>query len=88
MDRLDWVRILPPWLFPLAATAVGLILGSFANVCIHRLPRGQSVVWARSECPRCGAGVRASHSLPSLGLQLYFDLEYSILKAVWPSRAR
>lgn len=64
MDRLDWVRILPPWLFPLAATAVGLILGSFANVCIHRLPRGLSVVWARSECPRCGARVRAWDNLP------------------------
>jgi len=64
MDRFDWVRILPPWLFPLAATAVGLILGSFANVCIHRLPRGHSVVWARSECPRCGARVRAWDNIP------------------------
>lgn len=64
MDRFDWVRILPPWLYPLLATAVGLILGSFANVCIHRLPRGLSVVWARSECPRCGARVRAWDNIP------------------------
>jgi len=33
--------------------AVGLVLGSFLNVCIYRLPVGQSVVTPRSRCPRC-----------------------------------
>jgi len=44
--------------------AVGLVFGSFLNVCIHRLPLGQSVVAPGSRCPRCGAPVRAWHNVP------------------------
>jgi leader peptidase (prepilin peptidase)/N-methyltransferase len=33
--------------------ACGLIVGSFLNVCIHRLPRRESVVWPASHCTSC-----------------------------------
>ena len=47
---------MPPFPEPfasLAALAVGLVMGSFLNVCIHRLPLGESVVTPRSRCPGC-----------------------------------
>lgn len=47
-----------------AALAFGLIVGSFANVAIHRLPRERSVVAPRSQCPGCGAPIRAWDNIP------------------------
>ncbi len=44
----------------------GLCIGSFLNVCIARLPDGQSVVRPRSRCPRCGAGIRWFDNIPVL----------------------
>jgi len=63
--------VLPePALFPWVALAFGLVVGSFANVCVHRLPRGQSVVWPASSCPLCGSPIRPWHNLPLLGFAL------------------
>ncbi len=52
---------------PIAAAVAllfGLIVGSFANVVIHRLPLGQSIVFPASRCPKCGTGIRPWHNLP------------------------
>ncbi len=46
--------------------ALGLIFGSFANVCIHRIPEGRSVVWPGSACPACGAAIRWYDNIPVL----------------------
>jgi leader peptidase (prepilin peptidase)/N-methyltransferase len=43
---------------------VGTLVGSFANVCIHRLPRSQSVVRPRSRCPACGAPIAFYDNVP------------------------
>ena len=46
------------------ALIVGAMFGSFLNVCIHRLPLGESVVAPRSRCPRCGTSIRAWQNVP------------------------
>jgi leader peptidase (prepilin peptidase)/N-methyltransferase len=54
---------------PLATIFVvllGLVLGSFLNVCIHRLPRGQSIVRPGSHCPGCRAPIRWYQNVPLL----------------------
>jgi leader peptidase (prepilin peptidase)/N-methyltransferase len=42
----------------------GLMVGSFLNVCIARLPRGESIVRPRSRCPRCQAPIRWFDNVP------------------------
>jgi len=44
----------------------GLAVGSFATAVAHRVPRGISVAFARSECPACGARIAAYDNLPVL----------------------
>ena len=44
--------------------AAGLVVGSFLNVCIHRLPRGESVVRPGSRCPSCGTAIRWYQNVP------------------------
>ncbi len=57
--------IVPPReLFVLYAALVGLIVGSYLNVVIYRLPRRISTVRPRSRCPACGAPIRARDNLP------------------------
>jgi leader peptidase (prepilin peptidase) / N-methyltransferase len=43
---------------------VGAVVGSFLNVVIHRLPRGESVVKPRSRCPECGAQIAGYDNVP------------------------
>lgn len=45
---------------------LGLLIGSFLNVVIWRVPRGQSVVTPPSACPGCGARIRARDNVPVL----------------------
>jgi leader peptidase (prepilin peptidase) / N-methyltransferase len=52
----------------IAAVALfGLAVGSFLNVVIHRVPRGESLVRPGSHCPSCDQPVRARHNLPIVG---------------------
>lgn len=54
----------------LGAFALGACLGSFANVCIDRLPRGLSPVRPRSSCETCGHPIRPVHLIPLVGYLL------------------
>ncbi len=43
---------------------LGAIMGSFLNVCIHRMPKSESVVWPRSHCPKCKKRIPAYDNIP------------------------
>jgi len=49
------------WLF-----FVGASFGSFLNVVVYRLPRGETL-WGTSRCPQCGHAIRLWHNVPVLG---------------------
>jgi leader peptidase (prepilin peptidase) / N-methyltransferase len=66
IHELDLRPVLPPWIFDLLALIIGLAVGSFANVCIYRIPEGQSVVRPPSRCPACGTLIRAFDNVPVL----------------------
>ena len=43
---------------------LGIVLGSFANVCIHRLPKNKQVIIGRSFCPKCKKKINWYDNLP------------------------
>jgi len=52
------------------AAVFGLIIGSFLNVVIHRLPKEESLVAPRSRCPACLTPIRARDNIPILSFLL------------------
>ncbi len=44
----------------------GLTIGSFANVCIWRIPQEKSIILPPSACPKCGAKIRWYDNIPIL----------------------
>ena len=61
---MEFIQAIP---YPLLVGAVfcfGLAVGSFANVCIYRLPRKESVVFPGSHCPACSSAVRPLDNIP------------------------
>lgn len=59
----ETVQILGPWV----AFVLGAVVGSFANVCIHRVPRKESILHPPSHCPHCGERIRWYDNVPILG---------------------
>jgi leader peptidase (prepilin peptidase)/N-methyltransferase len=49
---------------------IGLVVGSYLNVLIHRIPRGKSTVLPRSSCPWCQGPIRARDNLPVVSFLL------------------
>jgi leader peptidase (prepilin peptidase)/N-methyltransferase len=52
------------------AFVLGLVVGSFLNVCIWRLPRHESLLWPPSHCPACGVRLLWRDNIPLLSFLL------------------
>jgi leader peptidase (prepilin peptidase)/N-methyltransferase len=63
---MSWLAVIPRPLFVGAAFLLGLVVGSFLNVVIHRLPRGESLVHPGSHCPACHAQIAPWDNVPVL----------------------
>jgi len=63
---LEQVALVPPVLPATFFVACGMVVGSFLNVVIARLPAGMSVVHPRSRCPSCETPIRALDNIPLL----------------------
>jgi leader peptidase (prepilin peptidase)/N-methyltransferase len=57
---------MPPGAAIAAVAVLGLAVGSFLNVCIHRLPNRLSVVWPASRCPACERPLAWFENVPLL----------------------
>ena len=55
---------LSPYLIAIAVFIFGLLIGSFLNVVIHRLPRSESIVFPGSHCPSCNAEINWYDNIP------------------------
>ncbi|HEV8550922.1 MAG TPA: prepilin peptidase [Polyangiaceae bacterium] len=54
----------PPLFLIVFAVAFGLVFGSFLNVVIYRLPRGENLAFPGSHCPHCGQPIRPRDNVP------------------------
>lgn len=68
-ERLALLSDLTPYLIGLAGL-FGVIIGSFLNVVIYRVPAGLSIVSPPSACPGCDAPIRARDNVPVLSWML------------------
>jgi leader peptidase (prepilin peptidase)/N-methyltransferase len=55
-DPAVWAAV-PFHFWSMAFFVLGCVVGSFLNVCIHRMPLGQSIVSPPSHCPRCNYAI-------------------------------
>lgn len=57
-------NVLSPVIINVFVFALGLVIGSFLNVCILRIPVGKSIVLPPSACPQCGTPIRPYDNIP------------------------
>ncbi len=67
---MTFMMMIPSGLFYLFLLILGLVLGSFYNVCIYRLPREESIVWPGSRCPHCQHPLAVWDNLPLVSFLL------------------
>lgn len=72
MPPLPSLADFPPIFLIVFAVLLGLLFGSFLNVVIHRLPRGESIAFPGSHCPHCGQPIKPRDNVPVLSYVLLF----------------
>lgn len=58
------MEYLPQWFIAISLFVLGLLIGSFLNVVIYRLPRRESIVFPGSHCTGCDAAIRFYDNIP------------------------
>lgn len=67
LARMWHIRsVLPAPIVGILVFLFGLLIGSFLNVCIIRIPARKSIVMPASACPKCGAPIRPYDNIPVL----------------------
>jgi len=66
----DVALVAPATLIGVFVFLFGLVIGSFLNVCIVRIPERKSIVMPASACPKCGAAIRPYHNIPVISYLL------------------
>jgi len=80
------------WVLGAGGFLFGLLIGSFLNVVIFRLPNGMSLVWPGSHCPNCDRPIRPWENIPLLsysflrgrcrGCGVSISLRYPLVEAL------
>ena len=60
------MSVLPLFIIGITVFMIGLVIGSFSNVCIYRLPRNESVIFPASHCPSCNQSIKWYDNIPLL----------------------
>jgi leader peptidase (prepilin peptidase)/N-methyltransferase len=53
-------------MFEVAIFIIGSVIGSFLNVCIYRMPKGESIIFPSSHCPECKHSLAWWENVPIL----------------------
>lgn len=67
MQPHEFLLMLPPIIYGLFVFAFGACVGSLTNVIVYRMPRGISIVWPSSRCPRCETKLGWRDNIPVFG---------------------
>jgi leader peptidase (prepilin peptidase)/N-methyltransferase len=70
----------------------GLVIGSFLNVCIYRIPRGENIAWPGSHCPTCSHSLKWYDNIPLISYLLlrgecrycksHISVQYPVVEAL------